>query len=303
MFPICVRVVLSIAVVYEILIVGVSSAADVSSAVARVDDAVVTIASIKKATKFVGSGFIVNPEGFVLTNAHVVDGASELRVTFKNGKEVKGNVLADDRRRDLAVVKLDVSNLPVAIIGSIKAMKSGDTVVAIGSPHGLDHTVTSGIISNGNREIQGQRYIQTDAALNQGNSGGPLVNDKGEVIGINTMIDNDMTGIGFAVPINDAYKLLKSEGISVITSFDNSELVASPAVTDKKTSALRPVATSNRVLQVICALLLALALCFFALLMISRRKRKRVMSSETDLPITLHSAGEKNSSNLDIQLK
>lgn len=277
---------------------------DVRDAVDRVDDAVVTIVSSHHGAMCTGTGFIVNPQGYILTNSHVVDGAADLQVTFKNGKEVHGSLVAGDKKRDLAIVKLDVSNLPVAVIGSAKQIKSGDSVVAIGSPHGLDHTVTSGIVSNKNREIQGQHYIQTDAALNEGNSGGPLVNAKGEVIGINTMIDKDGSGLGFAVPVNDAYGLLKSEGVSVVTSLDNKDLAAGRLAAGKGSGASQAAVSRSRPLLAVLLLLLVVGACVGAAVVIRRRKKKvSAAKPEPDIAITLHPKNDDDTDDLDIQLK
>lgn len=158
-----------------------------------------------------GSGFIIDPNGIILTNAHVVSGADVVTVTLKDGRKLKGKVRGIDEPSDLAVVKIDGNNLPVAPLGDSNQLKVGDWAIAVGNPLGLDNTVTLGIISTLNRSsaqvgIPDKRldFIQTDAAINPGNSGGPLLNDRGEVIGINTAIRANAQGIGFAIPINTA---------------------------------------------------------------------------------------------------
>ncbi|NMG08074.1 HhoA/HhoB/HtrA family serine endopeptidase [Brasilonema sp. UFV-L1] len=162
-----------------------------------------------------GSGFIIDPNGMILTNAHVVSGADSVTVTLKDGRKLKGEVKGVDEPSDLAVVKIDGNNLPVAPLGNSKDLQVGDWAIAVGNPLGLDNTVTLGIISTLNRSsaqvgIPDKRldFIQTDAAINPGNSGGPLVNEQGEVIGINTAIRADAQGIGFAIPIDKA-KVIK----------------------------------------------------------------------------------------------
>jgi S1-C subfamily serine protease len=158
-----------------------------------------------------GSGFIIDPNGMILTNAHVVSGADSVTVTLKDGRKLKGEVKGVDEPSDLAVVKIDGKNLPVAPLGNSKELKVGDWAIAVGNPLGLDNTVTLGIISTISRSsaqvgIPDKRldFIQTDAAINPGNSGGPLLNEQGEVIGINTAIRADAQGIGFAIPIDKA---------------------------------------------------------------------------------------------------
>lgn len=157
-----------------------------------------------------GSGFIVSPDGVILTNAHVVAGADEVTVRTTDHREFKAKVLGSDKRTDVAVIKIDGANLPVARVGSSENARVGEWVVAIGAPFGLDNTVTSGIISAKGRSLPGDSYvpfIQTDAAVNPGNSGGPLFNLRGEVIGINSQIfsrSGGFQGLAFAVPIDVA---------------------------------------------------------------------------------------------------
>jgi serine protease Do len=153
-----------------------------------------------------GSGFIIDKEGYIVTNNHVVENTDKISVILKNEKEFDAKIVGRDINTDLALIKIETENeLPVAKIGDSDTIKVGQWVVAIGSPFGLAHTVTAGIISAKGRIIGSGPYddfIQTDASINPGNSGGPLINMKGEVIGINTMIVAGGQGIGFAIPIN-----------------------------------------------------------------------------------------------------
>jgi S1-C subfamily serine protease len=158
-----------------------------------------------------GSGFIVDPSGEILTNAHVVAQADKVTVTLKDGRVLEGQVQGVDEVTDLAAIKVNGKNLPVAPLGDSSSVQVGDWAIAVGNPLGLDNTVTLGIISTLKRSsaqvgIPDKRldFIQTDAAINPGNSGGPLLNDRGEVIGINTAIRADGMGIGFAIPIDKA---------------------------------------------------------------------------------------------------
>jgi len=160
-----------------------------------------------------GSGFITRSDGVILTNAHVVEGASAVTVTLPDGRTFKGKVLGGDPLTDVAVVKVVASKLPVAPLGDSAKVRPGEWAIAIGNPLGLDNTVTAGIISaiqRTNAVGEGQRvpYIQTDAAVNPGNSGGPLINDRGEVIGVNTAIRQAPgAGLSFAIPINTAREI------------------------------------------------------------------------------------------------
>ncbi|MEP7038984.1 MAG: Do family serine endopeptidase [Acidobacteriota bacterium] len=160
----------------------------------------------------VGSGFIVDKSGYILTNLHVVDDASRITVRLQSGAEYQAKIVGSDDLTDLAILKIDAGHdLPFIKLGNSDAARIGDWVLALGSPFGLAQTVTAGIISQTRRETPQatpfQKFIQTDAAINRGNSGGPLVNMNGEVIGINSQIatlTGDYNGIGFALPSNDA---------------------------------------------------------------------------------------------------
>jgi serine protease Do len=163
--------------------------------------------------KGVGSGFIVSADGYILTNAHVVDDANEVTVKLTDNREFKAKVIGVDRRTDVALVKIDAKNLPTVRIGDASKARVGQWVAAIGSPFGLENTVTAGIISAKSRSLPDETYvpfIQTDVAINPGNSGGPLFNMAGEVIGINSQIysrTGGYMGLSFAVPIEVAMKV------------------------------------------------------------------------------------------------
>ena len=155
-----------------------------------------------------GSGFIVSADGYVLTNAHVVDGADEITVTLHDKREFKAKLLGADKRTDVAVLKIEATGLPSVRIGDSSKIRVGEWVIAIGSPFGLENTVTAGIVSAKSRETgEYLPFIQTDVAVNPGNSGGPLINMRGEVIGINSQIfttSGAYAGISFAIPIDEA---------------------------------------------------------------------------------------------------
>ncbi|HXD04717.1 MAG TPA: Do family serine endopeptidase, partial [Burkholderiaceae bacterium] len=159
----------------------------------------------------VASGFIFTTDGYVMTNAHVVDGADEVYVTLTDKREFKARIIGADKRTDVAVVKIDAASLPSVRIGDVSRLRVGEWVMAIGSPFGLENTVTAGIVSAKARETGDYLpFIQTDVAINPGNSGGPLINMRGEVVGINSQIysrSGGFMGISFAIPIDEATRV------------------------------------------------------------------------------------------------
>jgi len=161
-----------------------------------------------------GSGFIIDEDGLILTNAHVIEGADQVLVTLKDGREFAGAVLGTDPLTDLAVIQVEATSLPTVSFGDSERLRPGEWAIAIGNPLGLDNTVTAGIISATGRSSSQIRvpdkrvsFIQTDAAINPGNSGGPLLNEQGEVVGVNTAIIGGAQGLGFAIPINTAREI------------------------------------------------------------------------------------------------
>jgi serine protease Do len=159
----------------------------------------------------VGSGFILSADGYIMTNAHVVDGADEVLVTLPDKREFKAKIVGADKRTDVAVVKIEASGLPAVKVGDVNRLKVGEWVMAIGSPFGLENTVTAGIVSAKQRDTGDYLpLIQTDVAINPGNSGGPLINLRGEVVGINSQIysrSGGYMGIAFAIPIDEAIRV------------------------------------------------------------------------------------------------
>jgi len=195
---------------------------DIVNVVKKTMPAVVNISTVTLVEDFffgvypqsgIGSGFIIDPKGYILTNYHVVERARKIDVTLSEGKKYTGKIVGYDKRSDLAVIKIDAENLPYLPLGDSDKLEPGQFAIAIGNPYGLNRTVTLGIVSALNRTIiepngvRLENLIQTDAAINPGNSGGPLINIKGEVIGINTAIKSDAQGIGFAIPINKAKEI------------------------------------------------------------------------------------------------
>ncbi|MEN9203603.1 MAG: HhoA/HhoB/HtrA family serine endopeptidase [Thermostichus sp. DG_1_6_bins_120] len=161
-----------------------------------------------------GSGFIISPDGLIITNAHVVEGSDKVTVILKDTRSFDGEVVGSDSVTDVAVVKIKAENLPTVKLGRSETLEPGQWAIAIGNPLGLDNTVTAGIISalgrsSGEIRVPDKRvsFIQTDAAINPGNSGGPLLNAQGEVIGVNTAIIQGAQGLGFAIPIETAQRV------------------------------------------------------------------------------------------------
>jgi len=163
--------------------------------------------------KSLGSGFIISPDGYILTNAHVVDGADEVVVKLSDKRELKAKVVGSDKRTDVALIKIEADGLPSVRLGDPARLRVGEWVVAIGSPFGFESTVTAGIVSAKGRSLPQENFvpfIQTDVAINPGNSGGPLFNMKGEVVGINSQIysrSGGYQGIAFAIPIDVAMEV------------------------------------------------------------------------------------------------
>ncbi len=198
-------------------------------------------------TRSLGSGFIISQDGYILTNAHVIDSADEVTVKLLDKRQFKAKVIGEDKRSDVALIKIDAKNLPVVTRGDPNKLKVGEWVVAIGSPFGFDNTVTAGIVSAKGRALPQEDYvpfIQTDVAINPGNSGGPLFNMQGQVVGINSQIysrTGGFMGLSFAIPIDVAMSVvdqLKSTGhvtrgrIGVMIQSVSSELAESFGLPD-----------------------------------------------------------------------
>lgn len=163
--------------------------------------------------KGVGSGFIFSSDGLIMTNAHVVEGADEVLVTLTDKREFKAKILGSDKRSDVALVKIEATGLPAIKVGDVGRLRVGEWVMAIGSPFGLENTVTAGIVSAKQRDTGDfLPFIQTDVAINPGNSGGPLINMRGEVVGINSQIysrSGGFMGISFAIPMDEAVRVVE----------------------------------------------------------------------------------------------
>jgi len=211
------------------LTVGVSAAAARGGAEAApsgvVDYGLAGTVQIEvKAAGKLGSGFFVSPDGYLLTCAHVVADSATVTVRTAAKRTFEGTVVARDAKHDLAVVKVPARNVPAQVLGDSSALHSGESAVALGSPLGLEGTVTSGVVSNVARKVGDQTLIQTDVPVNPGLSGGPLLNTKGQVIGVVAAMVQKAQDVGFAVPINDAAEVLAKAGVPVSVVPSNRDL-------------------------------------------------------------------------------
>jgi S1-C subfamily serine protease len=204
--------------------VRIDESSAVIEAVDKITPAVVTIQTsgggFLGAAAGTGSGFIFDSSGFILTNRHVVQDASELTVILNDGRQFPGTVYGIDTLTDLAIVTIDADDLPEAPVGTSSGLEPGQLAIAIGNPLGYENTVTTGVVSGLGRQIRASdarqtsaeqlnNLIQTDAAINPGNSGGPLINSAGQVIGVNTAVSTDAQGLGFAIPIDVARPIME----------------------------------------------------------------------------------------------
>ena len=206
---------------------GIQAPASFADLAAKADPAVVFVKTLQERRGItgrrqvvgegVGSAFVYDPNGLIITNNHVIDGASEIYVVFGRKRQVKATIVGKDPRTDVAVLRVEEKNLPFLPLGDSEAVRVGDWVVAIGNPFALSHTVSAGIISARGRTIQDVKgldesgyydFLQTDASINPGNSGGPLLDTSGRVVGMNTAIRRAANNIGFAIPVNMIKELL-----------------------------------------------------------------------------------------------
>ena len=184
--------------------------AQFTEAASKVRDSVITVA-VGKST---GAGFIVNSDGSAVTNKHVVGDAKSVSVKLRNGEQLTAEVVKASTEQDLCLLKLDRQHLPAVQFASSKKLKQGQDVAAVGAPLGLEGTLTKGVVSATERDVNGQKFLQIDAALNGGNSGGPVINQSGQVVGMATKVAADAEKLGFAIPSNDIMAFLSASSVS-----------------------------------------------------------------------------------------
>jgi len=274
--------------------------------VKRTVSAVVTIKTLKKTANSVGSGFVINPQGFIITNDHVVDKEDKVQVLFVKvvkgkhvqGKELLGRVILHEPKLDIAVIQVPAQNMPVLTIGNSEDVQQGDTVIAIGSPLGISNTVTKGIISNNDLEINGDSYIQSDVMLDSGNSGGPLIDQEGYVIGVNTLVLKDpqkknSQKISCSIPINRVANLLAKKGIPFAVNSTNHKDAFTKSTAIANVTKEEPSNKFSIPLKVIaCLFILFISSAIFILI----RRRRRAFK-EPEVKINLE-----QEPNVDIQL-
>ena len=202
-----------VGVTCALLLIAAASwvAADFTDAVKHVDPAVVTIT----AGEWSGSGFIVSSDGHIVTNRHVIEEAGDASISVKllDEKTLTATVSANADERDLVVLKVDASGLPVVQFASSDKLTSGQDVAAIGAPLGLEHSVTRGVVSSTSRTLDGETFIQIDAAINEGNSGGPVISEDGQVVGVVVTVADEAQNVAFAIPSTDVMRFLRSKDI------------------------------------------------------------------------------------------
>jgi S1-C subfamily serine protease len=270
---------------------------ELAEVIAAVDPAIVTIHS-GAGRQSVGAGFLVNPEGWLVTNKHVVGSQRTVTVDLLGDRSYEGEVLYLDPKYDLALVRLPVHNLPVLTIGDLSRLKKGDTVIAIGTALGQPHTVTRGIVSNLDIVVKEVHYLQTDAALNPGNSGGPLLDERGRVIGVCTATVKNAQSVGLAIPISAVLDMLESQRVAVVADLENTDIALklTGAAPDTGGRVLPQGITPAVAYAILGVVILGLGLVITRQLL--RRRRRRLLEREPE--ITLGSAPPEP--DIDIQL-
>lgn len=211
--------------------------AQFEQAIQQVRDAIVTVETPDGA----GAGFVVNSEGYVLTNQHVVGKATEISVKLRSGETLAATVVRAGEGSDLCLLQVERQHLPAVQFASSAQLKQGADVAAVGAPLGLENTLTKGVLSSTDREVNGKHYIQIDAALNPGNSGGPVINAEGNVVGVATSVAKEAQGIGLAIPSDDVMAFLDAAGVSyALTLSPVKESAPSPPPTEPAPSAESP---------------------------------------------------------------
>ncbi len=276
-------------VALTVLLLAAGATADMSEVIEWVSDSVVTV----KAENRVGAGFIVSADGGVLSSAHLVGDADQVVLTMGDKSEVTAAVEKKDDERDLALLRLDRVNLPVVRFAGSGALKPGTKVAAVGSPLGLEGSVTEGVISAVEREINGKSYLQIDAALNEGNSGGPIIDDRGRVVGVATAVIKEAENVGFAIPSDVAIAFLQQAGIAVNVALGEgptatateTQPVRQPSPGPRPPGPSRPVpAPASLLLLIGIPLVISLAVSLLVSLLVARSARTGLQQPVTLLP-------------------
>jgi len=288
------------------LVLTTGAAADMSGAIERVSDSVFTV----KVGERVGAGFIVSPTGYALTSAHVVGDSTEVSLTLADDSDLTAQVEKKDDARDLALLRLGQTNLPAVQFAGSATLKQGAKVAALGSPLGLEGSVTEGVISAVKREIDGKSYLQVDAALNQGNSGGPVIDERGRVVGIATAVIKEAENVGFAIPSDEAIGFLSEAEVAVNLALgEGPEAVSGkPPADEKKPSVPRPspptvprVRVMSLLLLIGIPLIVSLVVSLVVSLLVVRSVRRRAQEPVSVLP--QQPPEEEDLSDIDITLQ
>ena len=260
-----------------------------------VSSAVVSI----EAGNHTGSGFFINSSGFILTSGHVVKDATQVLVKLNNGESLNGEVFIQGEK-DYAIIKTNRNNTPSLRLGNSKAVKQGETILIMGSPKGLSNTASRGIVSNPLREVNGSQFMQIDASLNPGNSGGPIINMSGEVVGIATATMVDAQGIGFVLPIETTFLTFLDKGIPVNTSLTNEELALQKIQDDQ--APMIPSKFANLRWFYFAAGIGGVILVLAAYFYFRRRHRDRILETDVTIEIQPPEKDRPQDDDIDITL-
>ncbi len=281
--------------------------ADMSDAIEQVRDSLLTV----KSDGQIGAGFIVSAEGQALTSAHLVGEAKQISVTLRNDEEITATVAQTDEARDLALLELGVENLPAVRFAASAELKQGAKVAALGAPLGLESSVTEGIVSAVEREMGEKQYIQVDAALNEGNSGGPVIDQQGRVVGVATAVVKEAENVGFAIPSDEAVAFLQGAGVVLNLPLGQHSapqaVKPSPGPGGPVVPALPPRAAQAPLTVLILVgvpLVVALVVSLFVSLLVTCSLRRRLTAPDISLapPPTAAAAEEEDLSDIDIEL-
>ena len=247
-----------------------------------------------------GSGFFINSSGFVLTSGHIVKDATQVLVRLNNGESLTGEVFIQGEK-DYAIIKTNKNNTPSLRLGNSKAVKQGETILIMGSPKGLSNTASRGIVSNLSRDVNGSQLMQIDASLNPGNSGGPIINMSGEVVGIATATMVDAQGIGFVLPIEAAFLTFLDKGIPVNTSLKNEELALQQTQDDQVPTISSKF--SNLRWYYFTAGISVVILVFVAYFYFRRRHQNRILETDVTIEVQPPEKDRPQDDDIDITLR